>query len=157
MKRFYALFSLLILAASANGQERLLPDSLFTDFSQLLSPENVYLHTDREVYNIGDTVWLKGYLTNASADAAYPECNSLSVELFAPTWGRNPYTHKYDSFSQIQNRVKLKRQEDGSFSGYIPLVEDINTGIATVRAYSYWQLNGRRNTCSIRISSCAIR
>ena len=143
MKRTVPILILALFAAVSAVQAQPRSDSLFTAFSQLLSPEKVYLHTDREVYSIGDTVWVKGYLTNVSSDAAYPECNYLYVELFASRWAHHPFTGVYDSYTRMETRVKLKRQDDGIFSGYIPLTEDMNTGIATIRAYSYWQLNGQ--------------
>ena len=142
MKRTVPILILALFAAVSAVQAQPRSDSLFTAFSQLLSPEKVYLHTDREVYSIGDTIWVKGYLSNASTDAAYPECNYLYVELYASRYEQHDFTGEYDLFSKLQARVKLKRQDDGGFSGYIPLTEDMNTGIATVRAYSYWQLNG---------------
>ena len=117
-------------------------DSRFEGYSSLLSPEKVYIQTDREVYNIGDTIWFKGYLENTSENAAFTQCNYLYVELFSSRWERHPFTMVLDSVSSLQTRVKIKRDPvDRSFVGYLPLKEDISTGIATLRAYSYWMLN----------------
>ena len=116
-------------------------DSLYLGFSRLLSPEKLYLHTDREVYNIGDTIWFKGYLENVSVLAEYPTCNYLYVELFSTKWERLTYTGGTGAFSRMRERVKVKRAADGSFYGFIPLSDDLNSGTATLRAYSYWMLN----------------
>ena len=117
------------------------PDSLFVGFSSFLSPEKVYLQTDREIYNIGDTIWFKGYLENASNLGNYAECNYLYVEIASAKWERNVYLNLPQERFSTRTRVKVKRSDDG-FCGFIPLTGDLNTGLATIRAYSYWMLNG---------------
>lgn len=113
----------------------------FEGYSRLLAPEKVYLHTDREVYNMGDTIWFRGYLKNASTLAEYPECNYLYVELYSAMWERNYYSSRSEESWEMRKRVKVKRGPDGRFCGYMPLSEDLNSGRATLRAYSYWMLN----------------
>ena len=113
----------------------------FEDYSVLLSPEKVYIQTDREVYNIGDTIWFRGYLENVSYLAKYAECNYIYVELVSAKWEKNAYKKVSEERFSIRKRIKVKRNDDG-IVGYIPLTEDLNTGIATLRAYSYWMLNG---------------
>ena len=116
------------------------PDSLFLQYSKLLSPEKVYLHTDREVYNLGDTIWFKGYLQNASAIQEYPESNYIYVDIISPKW-ETDYDNKIKEFNRIRERVIIKKDSTGRFSGYIPLSSDFNTGLATIRAYTHWMLN----------------
>ena len=82
---------LLALSFPASGQ-RAVEDGGFPGYSSFLSPEKVYLHTDREVYNIGDTIWFRGYLENVSDLAEYPACNYLYVELFLFKMGNKPST-----------------------------------------------------------------
>ena len=132
---------LLALSFPASGQ-RAVEDGGFPGYSSFLSPEKVYLHTDREVYNIGDTIWFRGYLENVSDLAEYPACNYLYVELFSSKWEINRRLNTFRETSRLRNRVKVKRDKDGHFNGYLPLTEDLNTGLATLRAYSYWMLNG---------------
>ena len=117
-----------------------MPEDRFDGWSQLLSPEKLYLHTDREVYNIGDTIWLRGYLQNASSQAAYSPCNYLYVELLSAKYEKNIKGERED-VKRLRQRVKIKRDRNGAFTGYLPLTEDLNSGIATLRAYSYWMLN----------------
>lgn len=43
--------------------------------------EKVYLHTDRDVYLQGDTLWYKAYLTDAQTNILSPYSRNLYVEL----------------------------------------------------------------------------
>lgn len=115
-------------------------DDNFEQYSKLLSPEKLYLHTDREVYCVGDTLWFKGYLTNVSALSEFPECNYIYVELFSEMAEKNLANNKSENRYDVRTRVKVKRN-DGMFTGYMKIPENLNTGIATVRAYTYWMLN----------------
>ena len=135
------LAGILFCRVSLFGQPSLV-NQQFDSYLRLLSPEKVYLHTDREVYNVGDTIWFRGYLKNASGLAVYPECNYLYVELSSARWERDFYTGTSESRTRVRHRVKVKRDAEGRFVGYLPLREDLNTGLATLRAYSYWMLNG---------------
>ena len=140
MRRLIRLISIISLLAVASSAMAMPPDSLFMQYSKLLSPEKVYLHTDREVYNLGDTIWFKGYLQNASAIQEYPESNYIYVDIISPKW-ETDYDNKIKEFNRIRERVIIKRDSTGRFSGYIPLSSDFNTGLATIRAYTHWMLN----------------
>lgn len=135
---------IILLLVSAMGFAQNPIVNTFDDYTRLLSPEKLYLQTDREVYNVGDTVWFKGYLRNASDNSEYKECNYLYVEVLASVYeeASKSYLTKSGDVTKIYNRVKVKKDANtGSFIGYIPLTEDYNTGLAHVRAYSYWMLN----------------
>ena len=135
-----ALIIALVLVRHSLDCTAATPDSLFMQYSKLLSPEKVYLHTDREVYNLGDTIWFKGYLQNASAIQEYPESNYIYVDIISPKW-ETDYDNKIKEFNRIRERVIIKKDSTGRFSGYIPLSSDFNTGLATIRAYTHWMLN----------------
>ena len=77
---------MLILALPAPGQQS---GDRFAGYAQLLSPEKLYLQTDREVYRVGDTVWFKGYLENASGMAEFPAGNYIYVELISSLVEKN--------------------------------------------------------------------
>ena len=115
-------------------------EDLFADYARLLSPEKVYLHTDREVYRAGDTVWFKGYLQNASAVAEFPACNYIYVELLASMIQKNYNLGRDMETEEVRVRVKVKRSLEG-FAGWLAVPDNVNTGIATLRAYSSWMLN----------------
>ena len=61
----------------------------FETFSKFLSPEKLYLHTDKEFYCVGDTLWFKGYLMNNSYLSEFPECNFIYVELIGCSYEKN--------------------------------------------------------------------
>ena len=142
MKRYSAVLLLLAVLVLFPARTSAQSQSVrrFDEYARLLSPEKVYLHTDREVYNIGDTLWFRGYLENVAEQAEYPACNYLYVELFSSKWERNVQNVRTEQV-RLRQRVKVKRNPDGIFSGYLPLTEDLNSGVATLRAYSYWMLN----------------
>lgn len=123
----------------AMGQEQGLQER-FLSYSKLLSPEKLYISTDRESYRVGDTIWLKGYLKNNSLLAEFPESNYIYVELFSSMVEKNHNTETDENVEAVRCRVKIKRA-DGTFSGYIPVPENLNTGIAVLRGYTYWMMN----------------
>ena len=82
----YRKLALLICAAlslsTASAQtESSKQKELFHNYSKLLSPEKVYLHTDKDVYFATDTIWFSGYVENASYASEFDESNYIYVEL----------------------------------------------------------------------------
>lgn len=112
----------------------------FMSYSHLLSPEKLYLHTDREVYCVGDTIWFKGYLKNNSSFCEFPESNYIYVELISAMVEKDYNKGAHAEDEQVRERVKIKKTDDG-FSGYIAIPENLNTGVAVVRGYTYWMMN----------------
>ena len=137
MRRKILTGLLLFLVLPAIAQQG---EDLFADYARLLSPEKVYLHTDREVYRAGDTVWFKGYLQNASSVSEFPPCNYIYVELISSMVQKNYNLGRDLETEEVRVRVKVKRGMDG-FSGWLSVPDNVNTGIATLRAYSSWMLN----------------
>ena len=128
---------MLLLALQAFAQQG---EDRFADYAHLLAPEKVYLHTDREVYCVGDTIWFRGYLDNAAVTAEFPACNYLYVELISSMVQKNVNLGKDLATEAVRARVKVKRR-DGIFEGWLAVPDNLNTGVATLRAYSYWMLN----------------
>lgn len=95
----------------------------------LLSPEKVYLHTDRSYYNIGETLWYKAYLTNAYTTVLTENSSVLYVELVSP-----------DSKIVVRNKSQLKY---GLGNGDIILSDSIGVkpGTYQLRAYTNWMRN----------------
>ena len=137
MKRIIAALIALGLAFTLFAQE-----DNFSKFSRLLSPEKLYLHTDRDVYCVGDTVRFKAYLKNASSFAEYGECNYIYVELLSSMYQSDYVLGKDVEKETLQFRAKIRRNwEDDSFTGYIVIPDNVITGISVIRAYTYWMLN----------------
>ncbi|MBR6465933.1 MAG: hypothetical protein IKS82_05810 [Bacteroidales bacterium] len=109
-------------------------------FVKYLSPEKVYLHTDKDVYAIGDTIWFKCYVANRSLQSDYPESRFVYVELVGTTVGKDVSTNRPTEISYVIQRVKVKMW-NGVLEGYVHVPDDVNTGYATLRAFTYWMLN----------------
>ncbi|MBQ4198085.1 MAG: hypothetical protein II659_09630 [Bacteroidales bacterium] len=143
MKCYFRISVIAAIAAvfcgnTMSAQEKL--EERFKAFSQLLSPEKLYLQTDRETYCVGDTIWFKGYLVNNSMASEFPESNYIYVELLDYYYAKNVYSNKIEETHRTVQRVKVKRR-DGVLQGYVVLDSDMNTGSAILRAYPYWALN----------------
>ncbi|HPT06215.1 MAG TPA: hypothetical protein PK500_06150 [Candidatus Egerieousia sp.] len=126
-------------AAGAQSKDSLL-EKRFEAFSKLLSPEKLYLHTDKEFYCVGDTLWFKGYLVNNSYLSEFPECNFIYVELIGNSYEKNIYSGKTEEVQRTLERVKVKRR-GGVLQGYMVIPGGMSTGKAFIRGYSYWNLN----------------
>lgn len=100
----------------------------FNAFTSLYCPEKLYVHIDRTYFRAGETIWMCGYLRNASERSVQVESNFIYAELL-------------DTKGNAVIRAKLKRSGD-TFPGHLDLPEDIAGGKYTLRAYSLWQLNG---------------
>ena len=115
---------------------------LFHNWSKLLSPEKVYLHTDKDVYFATDTIWFSGYVENSSYTSEFEESNYIYVELITDRMNRDfvSWNNYAVSEPEILSRVKLKCSNN-SFQGQIVVPEMNSTGRAIIRAYTYWMLN----------------
>lgn len=119
------------LAASfCAGAAPLDTDSLqvrYRTFTSWCSPEKLFVHLDRTYYAAGETIWFKGYLSNASSGSLFPTSNFIYAELL---------NDKGDAVS----RVKIKKSGDG-FPGNILVRDELKSGNYTFRAYTVWHLN----------------
>ncbi|WP_332368313.1 hypothetical protein [Spirosoma telluris] len=75
----------------------------FRVYNQQRPTEKVYVHTDRNAYLIGETIWLKGYLMNGTTHEADSISRVLYVDLVDP----------------IARRVRLRTQLRTT-AGYAP-------------------------------------
>lgn len=80
IKIFILMFSHNVLAQDSPKKEiNYIIDSL-NKFSNHLSIEKVYIQTDKPYYFIGDTLWLKVYLTEASYFNASAKRSKITVK-----------------------------------------------------------------------------
>ncbi|GAB3930237.1 TonB-dependent receptor plug domain-containing protein [Mucilaginibacter myungsuensis] len=92
-----------------------------------LPVEKVYLHTNKPNYSLGDTLWFKGYVTDANGRPS-----KLSGLL---------YVELNDDSTEAVRRISLPIKE-GAVRGQIPLTRVIfHEGAYTLRAYTNWQQN----------------
>ncbi|PTQ98245.1 MG2 domain-containing protein [Mucilaginibacter yixingensis] len=105
-------------------------------FAQVVKPkpstvklffEKAFLHTDRDIYTPGDTLWFKAYLTNAQDKSLKELSRNLYVDLI------DPNGHLLNSINiEIQNN-----QGHGDFT----LPDSIPAGYYRIRAYTTWMRN----------------
>jgi len=93
-------------------------------FTPSLAAERVWVHCDRSLYAAGETVWLRGWVTDEEGEA--PVSKFLYVELLR------------DGAGSVEQRVKIKSR-GGIFFGVMELPKDMDSGWYTLRAYTLAQ------------------
>lgn len=130
-KSIFLLFLSLLLSHYTRSQVIVAPvkDSVFSNIVEqivLFPQEKLYLHTDKPLYISGETVWFSAWLVDAVLHK--PLTNSyVFVELINP-------------LDSVVNRLKM-RQDNGAFSGHIPLDEFLSEGDYTLCAYTEYMQN----------------
>ena len=128
---------MVVITEQSAAQKRF--EQNFEEYIKFLSPEKLYIQTDRDSYCVGDTIWMKGFLKNASAESGFVESNFIYVELFHNVINQDN-SGKYKPKQTLALRKKIKR-DNGGFVGYLVLPDDLSTGKAIIRGYSYWMMN----------------
>lgn len=126
-KRNDILLGYLLVLLSATGVHA---ESLLKRFEtqRLEYPqEKIYVHTDRNYYMGGDTIWLRAHVVDAASHRPVSMSKYVYVELKAPS-------------DSLLSHVKIKEQ-DGVYSGYIPLPQDLIEADYTLTAYTYFMQN----------------
>ncbi|MBW4891903.1 hypothetical protein KXQ82_19420 [Mucilaginibacter sp. HMF5004] len=119
--KIFLIHTVLIFCAfTIHAQSKTVPFKLFF--------EKVYLHTDRDLYTQGDTVWFKAYLVNAQNNQPIGISGNLYVELIA-----------LDSAKLINRQVI--RMDYGTGNGDVQLPDSIPSGKYMLRAYTNWMRN----------------
>ena len=93
--------------------------------------ENVYLHTDRQIYTPGDDLWYKAYLTNAQDGRLISTSKNLYVELVGPA-------------NQMLFR-EIIALNNGLGKGDLKMPDSIRAGNYRLRAYTNWMRNFGNN------------
>ena len=113
MKRIVLILSVILHSLSMQGQ--FLPeDEIFYRTSRqsvLCPPEKVYMHTDRNTYVAGDTIWMRAHVVDGIAHVPM----KLSAYVYVVL--QNP-------FLETVSHVRLKADKDGIIYGYISLPEE---------------------------------
>ena len=114
------------------------------DFNREYPQEKVYLHMDNRSYFIGDTIWFKAYVMDATTLRPTETSGVLYVELLN------------DFGAEIAHR-KLQ-VKDGMCHGEFPLDSTCRSGFYEIRAYTRNMLNfGNENAyCSYGIPHTSI-
>lgn len=114
--RFIPLL-LLIFSFSAVAQQAALPR------------EKLYVHFDKSTYTVTDTVWFKGYLTEASTHAASTLSGLIYTELINSTTG------------EIVQQLSLPTAMGLTWGSFVLNPEKYKPGKYTFRAYTNWMQN----------------
>ncbi|MDR2145822.1 MAG: hypothetical protein LBE91_05110 [Tannerella sp.] len=89
--------------------------------------EKLYVQTDKRDYMVGDSIWFRAYLVDAQMHI--PDTNSRYV-----------YAELINSSQEVVKRVKI-RLENGTYSGYIPLDEEMATDNYMLRFHTRYMEN----------------
>jgi len=101
--------------------------SNFKTYRENNYPEKIYIHSDRELYLTGETVWFKIYCVDGALHQPSGLSRVVYIELIK------------DSLEHvIRTAVSLERGM-GSGSFYLPTT--LNSGNYTLRAYTKWMKN----------------
>ncbi len=96
-------------------------------YQEQQTPEKIYIHTNREQYVIGETIYLKGYAVEGIRHKATQISKTIYVELC---------NEKAEPIASQMLAV-----DSGTFVGNIEIPKNIATNSYTLRAYTAWQLN----------------
>ena len=105
----------------------------FRAYNRQRPVEKVYLHTDRDAYLTGETIWMKGYLVNGGDHEADTLSRVLYVELVNPAAG-----------VPVARRVSLRAQlraTNGYAPGQLTLPDSLPAGTYLLRAYTNFMRN----------------
>lgn len=100
----------------------------FRAYNQQRPTEKVYIHTDRDAYLTGETIWLKGYVFNGTTHEADTVSQVVYVDLVDP----------------VARRVRLRAQlrATGSYApGQLALPDSLAAGTYQLRAYTQFMRN----------------
>lgn len=100
---------------------------LFNAYTQAYFQEKVYLHTDKDSYLAGETMWMRGYRTDASTLSPYYYSGLMYIEI------RNPE-------NQMMHRMQIIRT-DSVFQATFKIPNGWPTGHYKLIAFTYWMQN----------------
>ncbi len=90
--------------------------------------EKIYIHTDRDHYLSGDTIWFRTHVVNGRTHIPASVSRFVYVDLISPT-------------GDVAYNAKLVVREGGIYSGHIALMETAPSGTYTMRAYTNFMKN----------------
>lgn len=118
---------------SVYGAPPSLPECLSTQLS-LFPQEKVYLHTDKDSYIAGDTLWFRAYVVDAATHEPLTASKYVYAELRS--------SEKPPSGEERPAPVRIRILErDGIYAGYFPLPLTSKSGDYTLTAYTAYMRN----------------
>lgn len=121
---FTALLTLLAVTTSKALDIR----NAIAEYYQRCPQEKIFIHTDKDQYMAGDTVWFRAHLVDAMTMTERSESKFVYVEL-------------YDSSMSLLQRHMVKADSLGVFANALRLSPQFPTGAYTLMAYTKWMQN----------------
>ncbi|GAB3889598.1 Plug domain-containing protein [Spirosoma agri] len=100
----------------------------FQDYNQQRPVEKVYVHTDRDAYLTGETIWMKGYIINGNTHYIDTISRVLYVDLIDLTARR------------VRQRVQL-RATNSFAPGQLALPDSLASGTYMLQGYTNYMRN----------------
>ncbi|MFV0505377.1 MAG: TonB-dependent receptor plug domain-containing protein [Bacteroidales bacterium] len=127
IKRGLLLIVLLVLVNALSAQVKVsgLLDSVEYRFSKqasLYPQEKIYVQIDKSFYITGEYIWFRAHLVDAMSNIPDTTSRYIYAELINP-------------LDSVVVRVKV-RPQDGAYSGYIPLAEELPEGDYQLQFYT---------------------
>ena len=69
-----------LISFNSHGQDGNTTEIPLTDNINFYSPEKTYLHTDKDMYMAGDTIWFKAYLLDGLTHKKSPKSKQTKEE-----------------------------------------------------------------------------
>ena len=147
LRRAGLLLSALLLCCVASAQTAEKADTAeklvdyarnVVEFNKAYPQEKVYLHMDNRSYFIGDTIWFKAYVMNATTLHPTQQSGVLYVELL------NEYGAEV-----AHKKIRL---ENGMCHGNFVLEDEFRTGYYEIRAYTRYMLNWGNDLSKLIVS-----
>jgi hypothetical protein len=108
----------------------------FLRYCKSVPREEVFIHTDREVYISGEDIWFNVYLIDRQTFRSSVTSKIVYFELL-----------NTENRPIVQKRILLDK---GSGPGQILLPDTLSSGIYTIRAYTSWMKNFLPDNCFIK-------
>ena len=137
----FGLVLFLVVGTSVYAQQAEVSDVKTIEYSDnTVLAEKLYIHTDRDSYQPGDTIFLRGFLFSA--------INNSEIDL-----SRVIYVDLVDRAGVLYWREMIEyNYVDSTLSGHFVLADNLSQGEYFLRAYTYWmQEQGEESFYSKRI------
>lgn len=118
---FAVLILLFAFRGTLNFGEQVVKN--YMDYVHYIPHEKLYVHTDKNTYDVGENIWFRVYGVHALTHVPHIPSRFVYVELV-------------DSRDSLVQRVKVV-QRDSCFYGQLSLPNYLQTGDYCLRAYTY--------------------
>lgn len=98
------------------------------DYYAKVPQEKLFVHTDKDYYIAGDTMWFRIHTIDAATNR--PICRSKFV-----------YLELHDNNGSLVNRIKIKADSDSVFANMMPIDSSLPANNYTLYAYTQWMTN----------------